>query len=88
MNRFSTGLVCAAALLVGIMLGTQANGGAWSRPRRPTLRKVSASDRGYHELQTNRSPLAESSELLAKIVRLTTNSVVHIQSERGRRAGG
>jgi serine protease Do len=41
-----------------------------------------AADRGYRELQANHSALADSSELLAKISRLTTNSVVHIESER------
>jgi serine protease Do len=82
MNRLSMGLVCAGALLVGVVIGSQ--GSLWrvSTAAHADDPEISATDRGYHELQTNRSPLADSSELLAKIVRLTTNSVVHIQSER------
>ena len=47
---------------------------------RAEIPELSASDREYHELQLHLA--AELDELLAKIVRLTTNSVVHIQSER------
>src|SRR5262245_51552048 len=82
MNRLSTIVVCAGALVVGILLGS--HGGTWRlhKAAHAEATELSSTERGYHELQAGRSPLSESSELLAKIVRLTTNSVVHIQSER------
>lgn len=87
MSRFSTGVLCAGALVVGIILGAHGDwwrSGALAQAEGP---EVTAADRTYHELQSARSPLAESSELLAKITRLTTNSVVHIQSERRTQRG-
>ena len=87
MSRFSTGVVCAGALVAGIVLGAH---GEWWRvgtAAHADSPEASAADRGYHELQTTRSPLTDSSELLAKIARLTTNSVVHIQSERRTQRG-
>lgn len=81
MSRLSTAVVCSGALVVGICLGA-----SWDRwqmsPLAHAYAPESAAERGYHELQSRNSALADSSELLAKIVRLTTNSVVHIQSER------
>ena len=87
MSRLSTGVVCAGALVVGIMLGAHGEwwrAGVLAQAEGPEL---TANDRTYNELQSARSPLAESSELLAKIARLTTNSVVHIQSERRTQRG-
>jgi serine protease Do len=82
MSRLSTGLVCAGAILVGIIIGTHGESWRMRTAAHANDPEISAADRGYHELQSTRSPLADSSELLAKIVRLTTNSVVHIESER------
>jgi serine protease Do len=82
MSRISTALFCTGALLVGMFLGVHSEWRTLGKAARADAAELSASDRGYHELQTAHSPLADSSEFLAKIVRLTTNSVVHIQSER------
>jgi serine protease Do len=87
MSRFSTGVLCAGALVVGIILGS--HGDWWRSGARVQAEgpEFTAADRTYHELQSGRSPLAESSELLAKITRLTTNCVVHIESERRTQRG-
>ncbi len=81
MSRLATFSMCAATLIVGLLLGAN---GDWRLGKRvhadPT--DGTATDRSYRELQTNHSALVDSSDLLAKISRLTTNSVVHIQSER------
>src|SRR5437879_705752 len=87
MSRFSTVSLCAATLVVGIVLG--AHGEWWRVGTRVQADppEASAADRGYRELQAGHSALVDSSELLAKISRLTTNSVVHIQSERRSKRG-
>ncbi len=82
MSRFSTGILCAGMLAVGIALGAH---GEWWRIGALAIAQnpePSAAERGYTELQAHHTSLNDSSELLAKIVRLTTNSVVHIESER------
>ncbi len=87
MSRLSIVSLCAATLLVGIVLGAH---GEWWRVGTNVQAdppEASAIDRGYRELQTGHSALVDSSELLAKITRLTTNSVVHIQSERRNKRG-
>lgn len=80
MSRLSTAGMCAAALVAGIVLGSH---GEWWRigsPVHADPAEPTPSERGYRELQTGHSALLDSSDLLAKISRLTTNSVVHIQS--------
>lgn len=87
MSRLSTVSLCAATLVIGIVLGTH---GEWWRVGTAVQAdppEASATDRGYRELQAGHSALVDSSELLAKISRLTTNSVVHIQSERRSKRG-
>ena len=86
MSRWGTGVACAGALAAGILLGAQGDWWRASRVAQAESPEATETDRGFHDL-TGRSPLAESSELLAKIVRLTTNSVVHIQSERRTQRG-
>jgi len=87
MSRVSTVSLCAAALVVGIVLGAH---GEWWRFGTAVQAEPSdgtATERGYRELQGGHTSLADSSELLAKISRLTTNSVVHIESERRNKRG-
>lgn len=81
MSRLATCALCAATLVAGLVLGAS---GEWRLGKRVHAQPADGSpaDRDYRELQLNRSALVDSSELLAKISRLTTNSVVHIQSER------
>ncbi|MSR58154.1 MAG: PDZ domain-containing protein [Planctomycetaceae bacterium] len=87
MNRWSTAVVGASLFLAGIAIGSRGDLWHWhlwqwqgavnAQGPRP-----SASDSTYSELQAGGTPLQRSSELLARIARLTTNSVVHIESER------
>jgi serine protease Do len=81
MSRLAAFSLCAATLVVGLILGSN---GDWrfGKPVHANQTEGTASDRGYRELQSNRSALLDASDLLAKITRITTNSVVHIQSER------
>lgn len=82
MSRFSTGFLCAGALAVGVALGAH---GEWWRAGTAAIAQnpePNTAERSYTELQAGRTSLHDSSDLLAKIVRLTTNSVVHIESER------
>src|SRR5262245_41352446 len=80
MRRWSAALLCAAAFVSGVAIGTL--NGPWLPDALAQVADLGAVERVYSELQTGRSPLQDSSDLLAKIARLTTNSVVHIQSER------
>jgi serine protease Do len=82
MSRTSAGFLCAVALVSGVVLGAHGEWWRWGAIAQAEAPDAGETERGYHELQTGRSPLAASSDLLAKIARLTTNSVVHIQSER------
>ncbi len=82
MSRTSAGFLCAVALVSGVVLGARGEWWRWGAIAQAEAPDAGETERGYHELQTGRSPLAASSDLLAKIARLTTNSVVHIQSER------
>src|SRR5438270_10530946 len=87
MNRLSTGFAFAGTLIAGIVLGIHGDFRRIGAVARAQVPEASAAERSYNELQSNRSPLSDSSELLAKIVHLTTNSVVHIQSERRTQRG-
>jgi serine protease Do len=81
-GRLSAGAACSGALFLGIILGASWDRWHVSPLARANAPEGGAADRDYHELQARHTALADSSELLSKIVRLTTNSVVHIQSER------
>ena len=87
MSRLSTMSLCAATLLIGIVLGAHTESWRVGKSAQANPPDASATDRGYRELQAGHSALVDSSELLAKISRLTTNSVVHIQSERRSKRG-
>jgi len=83
--RYPAPLVSTAGtLLVGILIGA----GAISLPRQfhPTLHADNldgaTAERVYRELITDSSPFQDGSNLLSKIVAVTTPSVVHIQCER------
>src|SRR5579872_2259218 len=73
--RFSSGALCTAALCIGIVLGAQWDKWHVSPVARANAPEGIAAEGDYHELQARHSALADSSELLSKIVRLTTNSV-------------
>lgn len=82
MTRASVACICTGVFLAGVLAGRGVD--LW--PAHPSARAegvaTSASGRDYAELQVGRTPLTDSSELLARIARITTNSVVHIQSEK------
>jgi serine protease Do len=82
MNRWSASLLCSVLFLAGVFAGTRGGFVAISTQAQAQAPEPGASEKAYSELQMGRTPLQESSELLAKIARLTTNSVVRIQSER------
>ena len=80
MSRTSAAALCALALLAGIVIGTR--GDIFSRPANAEhADTVAAIARQYDELRGH-NPLQAGSEMLAKIAKLTLDSVVHIQSER------
>lgn len=81
MSRSACAFVACIALVVGIGIGTRGEWPFGSRVHANSLDPTSANQL-YDELRSGVSPLQASSDLLAKIARLTTNSVVHIQSER------
>lgn len=82
MNRWTVSLLGGALFLAGIFVGARGGFAPFSNQVQAESPEPGVSDRAYSELQTVRTPLLDSSELLAKIARLTTHSVVHIQSER------
>lgn len=81
MSRSSVFCLCAATLVAGVLIGTRGEIGGLSRPAHAALDRAEA-DKVFNELRGVRSPMQEGSEFLAKVVRLTTDSVVHIQSSR------
>lgn len=87
MSRWTTLSLCAATLVIGIVLGAHSEWWRVGTALQADPPEGSVTDRGYRELQSGHSALVDSSELLAKISRLTTNSVVHIQSERKTKRG-
>src|SRR3569832_840325 len=86
MKRPSTVVLCGAMLLLGLALGTQLQ---WrgAVPVHAEALDENAADQLYHELRSGSSPLQASSTLLAKIARVTTPAVVHIQSEHRTKRG-
>lgn len=87
MTRTSVVAVCCATFFAGLWLGTRGES-TLTRAAQANGRDGTAADSAYSELRNRPSPLQEGSDLLAKIARLTTNSVVHIQSERRKPKGG
>src|SRR5262245_51701675 len=81
MIRLSTAFLCALALAVGFAAGTRSEWVTFSNAAHAHALDQATAEKLYGELRT-RNVMQEGSELLAKIARLTTNSVVHIQSER------
>lgn len=87
MVRRSTVWMSAGLIASGMLLGGAAQW-HWSgtMAHAETL-DVKTTDRLYQELRTVSSPLVTSSDHLAKIAKLCSPSVVHIQSERQGRRG-
>lgn len=88
MTRSSSCLMALVALVLGIAIGAKDDWRSLATTAHANGLDQVAAERGYNELKTGASPLQESSELLAKIARLTTNSVVHIESERPSKGRG
>ena len=78
MSRKAAWTSCAACLILGLVLGAT---GEWRFGNRLHADPVepSAEENDLRELQSTRSALQDAGETLAKIARLTTNSVVHIE---------
>lgn len=88
MTRSSSCLMALAALVLGIAIGAKDDWRSLGSLAQANGIDQVATERGYNELKGTASPLQECSELLAKIARLTTNSVVHIESERPTKGRG
>lgn len=86
MSRLSTAFACVAALVAGIVIGSSGDMRRFSGAAHAQAPEGAAAG-GFYDLQSGHSALQATSDLLSKIVRLTTNSVVHIQSERRTRRG-
>jgi serine protease Do len=82
LHRCSTAILCFGALGLGIGLGSAADWWPLSQPVEANNLDSATAERLYSELRAGNSPLLASSEYLSKIAKLTTSSVVHIQSER------
>ncbi|MFM7161347.1 MAG: S1C family serine protease, partial [Planctomycetaceae bacterium] len=89
MNPLSRGLLALNLVVLGMVLGRL----GWPLPGSAPLEAqepASRVDAARRELAQPDSPLIRSSELISRIVKLTTASVVHIETERrtirGRRA--
>jgi serine protease Do len=82
MNRWSVCLLCGATFLAGAVIGGRGERWHCSQLVLAQGPVLGAPDRAYGDAQSVRTPLQDSSELLARIARLTTNSVVHIQNKR------
>ncbi len=81
MNRTTTVALCGISLALGLLVGSGSMVITFPALHAKALDESSA-DRLYEELVQRNTPLQQGSELLGKIARLTTNTVVHIQSTR------
>jgi serine protease Do len=81
MSRTSVALLCVTTLIAGIALGARGEWELLSRRVQADGAEAASTQRIYEELRGN-NPLQAGSELLAKIAKVTLNTVVHIQSER------
>ena len=88
MKRSSTLLLCGTLFLAGMAIGVSFDG--WLLPDHVLAKGLDSSevDRLYDELSSETNSLVENSRLLAKIARVATPSVVHIQSEHRNNRGG
>jgi serine protease Do len=79
---------CGMALLLGILIGNSLDSTSLKTVQANAL-DVNQAEALYRELGANAGSLVEGSQLLAKIAKLTTPSVVHILSQRAnsRRSG-
>jgi serine protease Do len=82
MRRVPASVLCAAALFVGIIIGASGEWWSFSRPVQANLLDQEAARRLAQELRDGTSALHTGSDLLSKIAKLTSPSVVHIQCER------
>jgi serine protease Do len=82
MNRSSVVCLCAATLVAGVLIGARGEFGSFSGHAHANALDPAEAEKVFNELRGVRSPMQEGSEFLAKVVRLTTDSVVHIQSAR------
>ena len=87
MKRHSSMILCIVTLLAGLAIGSGID--SWPFTSQVEANAISSgeADAIYRELGSGRSVLADVADTLAKIAKVTTPSVVHIQSERqsGRR---
>jgi serine protease Do len=81
MPRSTTLILCTSILSAGIAIGMTAD--AWMQPEqvRAGALGLNETERLIAELDGDTSPLVESSLLLAKIAKVASPSVVHIQSK-------
>ena len=88
MKRSSTLLLCGTILFAGIAIGVSFDG--WLLPDHVHAKglNLTEADRLYEELDGDTNSLVQSSRILAKIARVATPSVVHIQSEYRNNRGG
>jgi len=86
MSRRSALALCAVTLFAGILIGSAAEWGLMPGTVHASPFDQATAEQLYSELRAD-SALAASSQYLAKIARVTTPSVVHIQSERRTRRG-
>ena len=87
MARSSTWILCSATMVVGIVIGVTAEWWSLTGSARAEQFDRATAERLYNELSAPDSALLASSDYLAKISRLTTPSVVHIESERHTKRG-
>jgi len=89
MNHLTRGLLALNFLLVGMLMGRMTGPFPITTPLE-AQEAGSRADAARRELALPDSPLLRSSDLISRIVKLTTASVVHIETERrtirGRRA--
>ena len=88
MNRPSTCLLCSATLLAGMAIGSTIDNWPLTTSVQANASHRSHNDALYRELDRAENPLVEASRLLSTIAKLTTPSVVHIQSEFQRSYSG
>ncbi len=67
-------------LCLGLVIGARGGAWPWTSHARANALDAGSAEKMYNELRKG-TALQEGSELLAKIARLTTGSVVHIESE-------
>src|SRR5689334_20582255 len=87
MKRPSTALLCSLFLLCGFVVGQLLESHQFNLPNALAANQISTV-KLQEELDTDDNPLIQGSQMVAKVARLVTPSVVHIQSERGSNTRG